>query len=106
MKELQHYYFFTIQWNNNMHKHTESHCPQCGGVLDVSLPVEVEDAIPKQGDWNVTVCCGIICKYNEDLQIIPATNKDMENLRKDSIVTYNSLRRAQTEIQLRKLTTS
>jgi len=51
-------------------------CPYCGYEIDSHTTVAVEQTLPEKDDLSVCFNCANICKYDEDLKLIPFTEED------------------------------
>jgi hypothetical protein len=58
-------------------------CPYCGAKADAQKALQYGRR-PKKGDITLCSTCAGICEFNENLELIPASDALMDELRRDS----------------------
>jgi len=76
-------------------KHIEAGpCPTCGKKLD-GLTNPVDDDLDQQpGDVSICFHCGTILVFNENLELVPCSDENLEELDEDSRVLIFAIREA------------
>jgi hypothetical protein len=62
----------------------KAHCKKCLKVLDAHSGIET--LMPKKGDISICAYCAHICEYDEDLNLRPLNERELNNLKKQKEV--------------------
>jgi hypothetical protein len=59
----------------------ETQCLNCKTIIDAAT--HLREDVPEPGSLSICSTCGDIAKYNEELKLIPLTNSDWVELKKN-----------------------
>jgi hypothetical protein len=68
-------------------------CPACGKVIDADTPASFETVAPQPDDFSICLFCSAWCRYNNDMTLRLAEEKDMEEMQPDQIELLSKLSR-------------
>ncbi len=80
-------------------KLNESQCQCCGGKIDTYTKVSEEDTGPTPGTVVICSHCGHISKYDEKLELIAITDKELNDIRLYAPAAYKFLMTARAVIK-------
>lgn len=63
-----------------MIKTSKNNCPECGNILNAATAITNINVKPKCNDISICYKCGTILKFNKQLHLIKATEKDLEQI--------------------------
>jgi len=66
-------------------------CPYCGYEVDSHTTVSSEQTLPEKDDLSVCFNCANICKYDQDLKLIPFTEEDVLNTDSETLETLKNV---------------
>ena len=75
-------------------------CPACHARLDAATDCGGEPRRPREGDFTLCLYCASILRLASGEDLLPATEEDLEMLRRDAEETYFRLMATRAAIQL------
>lgn len=78
----------------------ETHCKHCQSKLDMHTGAFENNIKPKKNDLSVCARCGHISRFNEDLNLVPLTRKELFDLLENHHDAYMELKKVSEVILL------
>ena len=69
-----------------------STCPHCGYELDAASNADGTDQQPEPGAISLCIKCQEILEFDEDLQLIAATEETLDSIDDETMATINDIR--------------
>lgn len=78
-------------------------CMSCKKEMDASTPLTADGDQPKKNDLTICAYCGTMSKFDEQMDIVPLPESEIEELKQRSPVTYWIMKRVSLNIQREKI---
>ena len=69
-----------------MNKVKENYCPTCNEKLDAADSMELVWEPPSSGDLSICFYCATICMFDDDLTLVIPTQKEMDELPRETVI--------------------